>query len=223
MDRAAGMARLARALAPRAEVISYDRRGYGRSRPHPGPFDVEGNVDDLLMLVGGEPAVLVGHSFGGNVVLAAAQRRPDLVQGAAVYESPLSWRPGWPGPSSRIHEGDPADVAEAFMRRMIGDRAWELLPEETRTARRAEGPVLVGELSDLRRRAPWQPALIRVPVIVGCGERAMAHHAEGSRWMASVITGARLVVLADADHGAHRSRAQPFAEQMVIPLLDRTS
>ena len=216
------MARLARALAPLADLLSYDRRGYGRSRPHAGPFDVAGNVDDLVALVGDQPAVLVGHSFGGNVVLAAAQRLPGLIRGIAVYEAPLSWRAGWPGPSSRIHEGDPADVAEAFMRRMIGDRAWELLPDATRVARRSEGEVLVGELSDLRRQAPWQPELVTVPVIVGFGERALPHHAEGARWLASAVSGARLVALADADHGAHRSQAASFARQLVVPLLDHS-
>lgn len=221
MDRAAGMARLSRALGERADVTSYDRRGYGRSRPHPGPFDVSGNVADLLVLLGDAPAVLVGHSFGGNVVLAAAQARPHLVRGVAVYEAPLSWQPGWPGSSSRLDGGDPADVAEAFMRRMVGDRAWTMLPETTRAARRSEGEVLVGELSDLRRGAPWSPERIIVPVIVGCGDRALPHHREGTSWIAGAIAHARHVTLTDADHGAHRSRAAEFAEQLVVPLLER--
>lgn len=223
MDRAAGMARLMRALSDHAEVITYDRRGYGRSRPHAGPFDVAGNVADLVTLLDEQPTVVVGHSFGGNVALGAASERPDLVRGVAVYEAPLSWRPGWPGPSSRIDQGDPADVAEAFMRRMIGDRAWTLLPEDTRAARRAEGVVLVGELSDLRRGSPWDPTRLTMPVVVGCGERAQPHHREGSAWIASVIPGARLVVMAGADHGAHRSHAQAFAQQLVLPLLESSN
>jgi len=220
MDRAAGMARLARALGERADLIGYDRRGYGRSRPHRGPFDVEGNVNDLLALLHEQPAVIVGHSFGGNLALAAAQRRPDLVRGVAVYEAPLSWLPGWPGPSSRIEQGDPADMAEGFMRRMIGDRAWELLPETTRSARRSEGVVLVGELSDLRRRPPWSPEALQVPVVVGFGERGLPHHREGCAWIAEAIAGARLVMLTGADHGAHRSHAVAFARELVEPLLD---
>lgn len=219
MDRSAGMARLARALADRAEVISFDRRGYGRSRPHPGPFDVAGNVADVVRLLDGQPAVLIGHSFGGNVVLAVAQAHPELVTGVAVYEAPLSWQPGWPGSSSRLDGGDPAEVAEAFMRRMIGDRAWDMLPRATRQARRGEGEVLVGELRDLRREAPWSPDRIHIPVIVGCGDRGLDHHRRGSAWIAANIEGARLVTLGDADHGAHRSRAADFARQLVIPLL----
>lgn len=219
MDRAAGMARLARVLGDRAEVISYDRRGYGRSRPHGGPFDVAAHVADLVMLLSEAPAVVVGHSFGGNLALAAAQAVPQQVTGVTVYESPLSWQPDWPGTFSRLTRGDPADMAEGFMRHMIGDRAWELLPEATRQARRAEGEVLVAELSDLGRGAPWQPERITVPVIVGCGDRARDHHRAATHWIAEQIAGARHVTLIDADHGAHRSRATAFAQLLVEPLL----
>lgn len=219
MDRAAGMARLARALADGAEVVSYDRRGYGRSRPHPGPFDVAAHVADLMTLLDERPAVVVGHSFGGNLALATAQAAPQRVNGVAVYEPPMSWQPGWPGAFSRLSVGDPADMAEGFMRHMIGDRAWELLPAATRQARRAEGEVLVAELSDLRRGAPWQPERITLPVIVGCGDRARDHHRKASHWIAEHIAGARHVTLTDADHGAHRSRAAAFAQELVEPLL----
>lgn len=219
MDRAASMARLVKALADQADVISFDRRGYGRSRPHTGPFTIAENVADVVAVLDGQPAVLVGHSFGGNVVLALAQEYPDLVTGVAVYEAPLSWRPGWPGSSSRLDMGEPPDVAEAFMRRMIGDRAWEMLPQATRQARRDEGVVLVGELGDLRRQAPWSPERISAPVIVGCGDRGLEHHRRGSAWIAAEIRGAQLVTLTNADHGAHRSRADEFARQLVIPLL----
>ena len=43
------------------------------------------------------------------------------------------------------------------MRRLVGNKVWERLPERTRTARRSEGRVLVGELRDLRSGPPWQP------------------------------------------------------------------
>ena len=40
---------------------------------------------------GGRPVSLFGHSFGGNVALALADLRPELVSAVAVYESPMSW------------------------------------------------------------------------------------------------------------------------------------
>jgi pimeloyl-ACP methyl ester carboxylesterase len=63
-----------------------------------------------------------------------------------------------------------------FVRRMIGDELWGRLPAATRAERRAEGAALVGELVDVRRTAPYDPAAIEVPVLLACGERGAAHH-----------------------------------------------
>ena len=49
-------------------------------------------------------------------------------------------------PTPQPWSHDPADAAERFMRRLIGDARWERLPSATREARRSEGPALVGEL-----------------------------------------------------------------------------
>ena len=50
---------------------------------------------------------------------------------------------------------DPEQAAEQFMRRLIGDDRWDKLPPTSREARRAEGPAMIGELSNLRAHAPW--------------------------------------------------------------------
>ena len=47
MDRSAGLLKLSRRLDGTHSVARYDRRGYGRSTPHDGPFDIDGQVDDL--------------------------------------------------------------------------------------------------------------------------------------------------------------------------------
>lgn len=221
MDRMTGMAKLARRLAATCHVIRYDRRGYGRSVPHPGPFGIEAQVADLCSIVDGRRCVLVGHSYGGDVVLAFADRHPELVAALAVYEVPLSWQPWWPGTTAgaAATQGEPAAAAEGFMRRMIGDQLWERLPERTRAARRAEGPALIGELVDLRSREPWTPERIVCPVVAGCGELGEAHHRRGTAWIASVVPGATQVVLTGCRHGAHAGDPEQFAERLVRPAL----
>ena len=78
----------------------------------PGPFTMGAQVDDLVGLLGGRKAVLVGHSYGGNVAFATADHHPELVAGVAVYETPLSWEPWWPahhgGFDRRCRVGQPA-------------------------------------------------------------------------------------------------------------------
>ena len=129
MDRAAGLLRLSRRLDDDWCVLRYDRRGYGRSVEVGGPFEVAQQVDDLAALLDdmaphGRAAFVFGHSFGGNVALGLAHRRPDLVGAVAVYETPLSWLDWWPADTaggSALGQSDPASAAEAFMRRLLGD------------------------------------------------------------------------------------------------------
>ena len=189
LDRSSGMARLGRRLDERFRVTRYDRRGYGRSMPHAGPFGIEAQVDDLVNVITSapdarQPCLVFGHSYGGNVALATAQRRPELVAGVVIYETPLSWLPWWPGSTAgadaRAWDHDPAGAAERFMRRLIGDARWEHLPESTREARRAEGPALLGELADLSRAEPWSPDRISAPVLAMRGELGPPHHEQGT-------------------------------------------
>lgn len=222
MDRSAGMLRLSRRLDDDHHVLRYDRRGYGRSS-HVGPFGIDQHVDDLVELLDGRRAVLVGHSFGGNVSLAVAARRPDLVAGVAIYETPLSWMPWWPttsaGSRAVMSGEDPADAAESFMRRLIGDQRWEELPQRTRDTRRAEGPAMIGELADIRRTPPWQVDDIRVPLLVGYGTKGAEHHRRGMGWLAGEVPGARLVVMDGCGHAAPNTDAARFREEIVDPLL----
>ena len=144
------------ALRP-ARLRPLARRTPGRSRSTP-----RSTTSSPCSTAGA--AVVFGHSYGGNVALALAERHPDLVRavgrvrGAAVVAAVVA---GQHRPARRgRREGTPADAAEQFMRRMIGDERWAALPEPTRAARRAEGVAFVEEIADLgasaavgRRRA----------------------------------------------------------------------
>jgi pimeloyl-ACP methyl ester carboxylesterase len=65
------------ALAAGRQVFAPDLRGHGRSDRCPGAYRFEHFVDDAVAFVEeivDEPAVLLGHSLGGAVALAAAAR-----------------------------------------------------------------------------------------------------------------------------------------------------
>jgi pimeloyl-ACP methyl ester carboxylesterase len=205
MDRSAGLLKLSRRLDAEFRVLRYDRRGYGRSHPHDGPYSMPAQIDDLVHLLAGRRAVLFGHSYGGNIALAAAQQRPDLVAGVAVYEMPLSWEPWWPGMTAGAVAvaagGQPELAAEAFLRRMLGDARWEGLPERTKQTRRSEGVAMVAELADLRRNRPWSASGITVPAVCSCGSLGAAHHRRGTRHVAAEL-GCPMVELAGCRHDA---------------------
>jgi pimeloyl-ACP methyl ester carboxylesterase len=197
MDRSSGMAGVVRRLED-LRVATYDRRGYGRSRAVKGPRSIDAHVADVLAVLDGRRAVVFGHSLGGDIALAAAERHPEHVSAVGAFEPPMPWESWWPDgtagaaafalgaegsePSDLDSDAGGAavraaeDAAESFMRRMIGDRRWERLPAATRADRRAEGPTLVAELGDVQSRAPFDPAKIEVPVLIACGEHARPQH-----------------------------------------------
>ncbi|HEX8805123.1 MAG TPA: alpha/beta hydrolase, partial [Acidimicrobiales bacterium] len=120
MDRSGGMLRARRILARDHRVVRYDRRGYGRSRAATPSADFGVQVDDLAEVLDGRPAVVAGHSFGGILGLALAERSPALVRAVLAYEAPLVWEPWWPNGGSTGVDESPEDAAEWFLRRMIG-------------------------------------------------------------------------------------------------------
>ena len=228
LDRSAGLLKLSRRLDDAFRVTRYDRRGYGRSAPHPGPFGIDQQVADLEGVIAdagaGAPLVLVGHSYGGNVALAFVDRHPGRVAAVVTYEAPLSWEPWWPGDSAgsdaMAWRDDAEEAAERFMRRLIGDDRWQRLPPSTRAARRAAGLAMVGELADLRRRAPWRPDRITVPVLVLHGEHGQPHHVDGAAALAARLPDARLDTVSGARHFGPNTHADVVAARIRAFLAD---
>ncbi len=220
LDRASSFDRVLRRLDD-LHTLTYDRRGYARSRDaQPARWTIDGHVDDLLALVDGRPCVLVGVSYGGDVALGAALRGEGApVLAVAAFEPPMPWLGAWsqrrlpPGADARpIHGDGPSEAAERFFRRMVGDAAWERLPERTKQERRADGPALRAELADLRRPAPpFDVTDLAVPSVFGRGERTAPHHHAVVGWLSEHVPGAELVEVAGAGHGAHLTHPDAFA------------
>lgn len=214
------MARISRLLADTHRVLRYDRRGYGRSWPHSGGFSVADQVDDVVSVLQGRRAVLFGHSYGGQVALAAAARLGEQIAAVATYETPLSWLEWWPSGTAGAAgvAAGPERAAEQFLVRLVGQKSWDALPERTKEHRRREGVALVAELSALREGAPWSPSDIGCTVRCGYGSMAREHHERGARWLAEQIVGASLVRIEGAGHNAHTTHARDVCDRLIRPL-----
>jgi pimeloyl-ACP methyl ester carboxylesterase len=86
---------LARRLADRYTVVTYDQRGHSRSTLDGEPEDIPVAIhaDDaaaLLEAVGDEPAYVYGSSGGGTIGLDLVTRRPELVRTLVAHEAPLA-------------------------------------------------------------------------------------------------------------------------------------
>ena len=78
-------------LARNFRVVVPDLRGAGESPKPPGPYSLQDFVDDLQGLVERlrlAPAALVGHSFGGSIVLEYAAKHPDGLSAVVAVGAP---------------------------------------------------------------------------------------------------------------------------------------
>jgi pimeloyl-ACP methyl ester carboxylesterase len=128
----------------------------------------------------------------------------------------MPWLPWWPdatpGRAASRNSRPPEDVAESFMRRMVGDRIWERLPAATRAQRRAEGPALVAEMLALNSGVLWDPTTIGIPVVVGRGGTSSERHRRAAQDLAAALPRGQLVDVEGANHGAHLSHPRVMAE-----------
>ena len=87
-------------LAELFRVLAYDRRGHSRSERPDAPGSVDEDGDDLAALLETldlAPAHVVTNSYGGNIALRLATRRPEIFRSLSCHEPPL-WS---------LLEGDP--------------------------------------------------------------------------------------------------------------------
>ncbi|HSS10593.1 MAG TPA: alpha/beta hydrolase, partial [Acidimicrobiales bacterium] len=217
MDRASSFRRVIARL-PDFTVISYDRRGYAGSAEVPPASLFDRQVGDLVEVLGRRTVVGVGHSLGGDVVLAAAQRHRELIDTAMVFEPPQPWLRSWSerpsGSAAAIEVGksSPRRAAEMFMRGMVGDGVWDRLSSSTQERRRAEGATLVAELQALRSGRPvFDAASITIPVVCGYGSRSRPHQKQGTRHLAEALPLGELHCIEGSTHGAHLSHPGAIA------------
>jgi pimeloyl-ACP methyl ester carboxylesterase len=137
----------------------------------------------------------------------------------------MPWLAVWPKQPVALPDGTPstpttdstspdddAAAAERFFRRMVGDAAWDRLPDAGRAARRADGPALAAELRAIRvSEAPFDVGALAVPAIFGRGERSAPRHRQSVAWLVEHTPGAELVEFPGATHGAHLTHPDAFA------------
>ncbi|MFN0093058.1 MAG: alpha/beta fold hydrolase [Acidimicrobiales bacterium] len=221
MDRARSFAKTIRRL-PHVRLVSYDRRGYGASlEVAPAGFDRQ--AADLLEVLDGRPGVLVGHSFGGALALAAAARAPGQVGAVAAFEAPRPIRPGQAaGAVPPPADDDPAAAAERFLRRLFGDRIWERLPAEVREERRREGAAMRADRAALSGvgapGARYDDGALTMPVLAGRGSASEERLRRAADDLAAAAAKGELFVCEGAAHAAHLTHPDCYAAFVATAL-----
>jgi pimeloyl-ACP methyl ester carboxylesterase len=187
-DSGAGWTEAVRHWQDRFAVVAVDHRGHGTS-PRFTPEQLAGHpgdvmVDDALHLLDQlpEPPVVLGHSLGGAVALAAAVRRPERVR-ALVLEDPATLGPHEPqrdltrsGPwlaslePSRTARDD--DALLALRRRVHPDWPASELLETGRAEQQTDLAYLAAGEVKPSPRWPELFAAVAVPTLVVSGDSA---------------------------------------------------
>jgi len=200
--------RVAGLLKSECRMLWYDRRGYAGSAGRGEPVGVDRHVQDLVAVLDGRRAVVVGHSFGGVIAMGAAVRAPHIVDALVLYETSMAWAPGW---DDEIMQGvlGSEDPEDAGLRMMLGDR-YAAMDADERVRRRGDAAAFIREERSVRAGAePYDVAQIRAPLLYGRSDPAvmpgvLAH-------LRHEVRHVEVVTVSGAGHHAHRTAPDAFA------------
>lgn len=202
LDSSASFEGVVAALTPDFTVVTYDRRGWGRSHGATPAQTLDEHAHDVITAMGERRATIVAHSYGGAVGLLAASLRPDLVAALAVFEPTVAWAEWWP---------DAETIAEQAVHVQHHFRAGlENRPKPTPEQRARDQALMAHELT-LVREPPFAFDDVNVPCLIGRSTLTTPWHVESTQRLAELFA-TDLVVIEDAGHTAHRTQPQAFAD-----------
>jgi pimeloyl-ACP methyl ester carboxylesterase len=194
--------RFADQLAREFTVVTYDRRGNGRS-PRPDGWDTtspEEQADDaaaLLDALGLAPAAVFGTSSGGIFALAMLIRHPQAVRAAVLHEPALFALFDDPeearstvteAVTAGMEAGGPPAALESFIRLVAGDANWEQLKPSVRERMLASAGTYFG--NEIGRFDTYLPddetlASIAAPVHLLISEDSLPYFAQAAGRLAA--------------------------------------
>lgn len=217
-------------LADRYRLIGFDMRGHGGSSLT-GPFTFDQIVDDLEQvrrtLGGDKPMVLLGGSFGGMIALSYALKYPQGLSHLVLRGTAPSWRHEEEAlgnfeerAARKAPMATKAMLRKVFTPTIVSDEEFRLimfamapmyvedgetvdldriLANSQRTLYRAKvhNDLFADHSYDVVERLPQ----IRAPTMVMCGDADWICPPAQSRLIASKITGSKLVVVPNSNHG----------------------
>lgn len=221
-------------LAESFRVLVYDRRGHSRSDRLGTPGSVDEDGDDLAALLEAldlAPAHVVANSFGANIALRLACRRPEVFRSLSCHEPPL-WSLLEDDPASlallqrgaaslesvgrRIAEGDHEGAAEQFVDEVaFGPGAWATqVPEPLRAVFVDNAPTFLDELRDPDQLSIDQDRVTRLvpPVRFTQGSQSPPTFPAVIDRLARLVPHATRETIQGAGHVPHLATPERFVE-----------
>jgi pimeloyl-ACP methyl ester carboxylesterase len=219
-DRTKG-APLARALAHRFRVCTYDRRGHGDSTDAE-EYDIAREIEDLAALIAalGGSAALFGYSSGAALALRAAASELPITK-LALYELPPAQSPEHAAELRRlVAAGRRGDAVEYFQRQVVG------IPEQVvnqlrhapfRPALEAMAHTLVYDATLVAYGAPSELAHnVRQPTLALAGAASFPAMRAVAEALVAALPHARSLTLEGQTHEIEPAVLGPLIEQFLV-------
>ena len=215
-------------------VYTMDRRGRGESMdaPHPGDYHILREAEDVAVVLAsiGEPAFVLGHSYGGICALEGALLT-DKVRRLILYEPPIPtglplYPPNVPNRiQASLDRGDMEAALAIFLREVVGMPEHEL--EAFRQspmweARVALAPTILRELVFDRsyRFDPDKFADFKVPTMLLLGGDSPPLFRQATAVVNSALPNSLVVTLPEQQHIAMDMNPDLFVSEVLRFLLD---
>ncbi|MGH3697108.1 MAG: alpha/beta fold hydrolase [Pseudonocardiaceae bacterium] len=214
-------------LEPHATVYAMDRRGRGASSDGPD-YSLEAEAADVAAVVDavagstGEPADVLGHSYGAHcaleaTLLTAGMRRLVLYEPAVISVAPPGWADQMDG---LLVQGRHEEVVVALLRDLAGMTARQLeraksLPSWPNRVAAAHTVVRETRAEDTYRLDPVRFVDLTVPTLLLAGADSPPDLVASTAALAAALPGARVVTMACQGHVAMLSAPDLFASEVL--------
>lgn len=218
LGHSGGWKRLLQALRTPLDAVAFDLPGHGRSAPWERGSDLHKIATAALAAQISQPALVIGHSFGGTLALRHALEAPDDVRGLVLIE-PVLFAAATDTAEFAAHDvaerplrtafqrGDLAEAARAFFA-LNGDAAgWDAMPEPARAVMIRQMAMIDATHSVLMQDsagllAPGRMAGFDKPVLVLAGATSPPIFAAVACAVAGRLPRAEFASVAGAGHMA---------------------
>lgn len=218
-------------LAASNHVIAIDAPGYGLSEKPDGTYDITWMAEQIVAFLDAKSiarATLMGQSMGAHLAVIIADRHPERVDKLVLEGSIANWptagpilaggfryiwndavtmdhlRRNWPDIVTKLSIHD-TPARERILRYQMAVRAnGERYRPEGLSSSRTLRSIL---LTSLRERL----ATICIPVLLIWGANDRIHSVDNGIELRSLLDDSRLVVIADAGHGAMMDQPGEFS------------
>ena len=205
-------------------ALAWDQPGYGGTEPVE-PYELEQVATALKRSIGGEPAILVGHSMGGFVAQEAYARFPECVRALVLCFTSAAFGGGG---SDFARQFIAARIAPLDEGRSMAEIAARLMPTMRGSRSDAGGLALAERIMAAVPPETYRKAVrllttfdrrghlenIRVPTLLVAGGDDRVAPAAVMERMAQKIPGAEFVLLEGCGHLGPMDQPDPFNEAL---------